>query len=44
VMSDVSTVQKAMHSRLEAAGYRVAVAFGWRRAWRLTCEYLGWEE
>lgn len=43
VMSDVATEQHLWHERLRAQGYRVCVCFGWREAWRVTCEYLGWE-
>ena len=44
VASDVKPAQRAVHDALSAMGYKVIVAYGWRRAWAVTCEYLGWEE
>ena len=44
VASDVKPAQRAVHNALSAARYKVVVAYGWRRAWAVTCEYLGWEE
>ena len=44
VASDVRESQAAWHDALAEAGYKVVVAFGWRRAWAVTCEYLGWDQ
>ena len=44
VASDVKPAQRAVHDALSQAGYKVIVAFGFRRAWTVTCEYLGWRE
>ncbi len=44
VASDVRASQKAVHDDLDAEGYEVVVAFGWRRAFAVLCEYLSWEE
>ncbi|MBV9849839.1 MAG: VRR-NUC domain-containing protein [Armatimonadetes bacterium] len=44
VASDVRATQAAWHDALEASGYRVVVAYGWRRAWAVTCDYLGWDD
>lgn len=43
VASDVRQNQRDWHDRLGAAGYKVIVAYGWRRAWACLCDYLGWE-
>lgn len=43
VLSDVAPAQRQWHERLRAQGYRACVCFGWREAWAVTCEYLGWE-
>lgn len=43
VASDVRESQRAVHDGLRAAGYKVAVCYGWQESWRVTCEYLGWE-
>ncbi len=44
VASDVSDNQEAWHEALEASGYAVVVCYGWRRAWAVLCDYLGWED
>ena len=44
VMSDVGDHQQHWHEKLRDQGYRVCVCFGWREAWAVTCEYLGWKE
>ena len=44
IASDVKPAQRAVHNALSAARYKVVVAYGWRRAWAVTCEYLGWKE
>lgn len=42
VPSDVGDEQRNVHGRLSEAGWSVVVAFGWRRAWAVTWEYMGW--
>lgn len=42
VLSDVATEQRQWHARLREQGYRVCVCFGWREAFAVTEEYLGW--
>jgi len=42
VPSDVSPEQQGWLARLSAAGYDTEVAYGWRHAWRVICDYLGW--
>lgn len=43
VSSDVRPTQKAVHDCFNKHGYKVVVAYGWRRAWTVTCEYMGWK-
>ncbi len=44
VMSDVKKHQRDWHERLRDHGYKVCVCFGWREAWEVTAEYLGWDD
>lgn len=44
VPSDCSAEQQEWLARLSAVGYDTEVAYGWRHAWRVVCEYLGWAE
>lgn len=39
-----SAAQQDWLARLEAAGYRATVCWGWQQAWREICAYLGIEE
>ena len=44
VLSNVAKEQAHWHEKLRDQGYRVCVCFGWREAWAVTCDYLGWED
>lgn len=44
VASDVRDEQRLVHNALWVVGCNVLVAYGWRRAWAVTCDYLGWED
>ena len=44
VPSNVQDHQTHWHEKLRDQGYRVCVCFGWREAWAVTCDYLGWED
>jgi hypothetical protein len=44
VASDIQPEQLSVHDRLSNLGWNVVVAYGWRRAFSVTAEYLGWTD